>query len=617
MQKLIPTLLLSSLLGLLPSANAADAAKLSVKSPDGQITVTFSITDAGAPQYAVNYNCKPLILDSQLGIKLQGDADLVDGFSIAQTSTVYNDESWKPVTGERSVIRDHYNELTINLSQGKQPNLQIKFRAYDEGMAFCYRFAKQSGRFTITEELSQFRFTADHFCWDTKDPQEVYRRVPISQAGNNIERPLVVEINDSPIVALGEARLVDYARLRFKTTAANTFGIELGSEVQVEAPYDTPWRYVMIGDSPGELLENNDLLPNLNEPCAIKDTSWIKPGKVIRTELNTEAAKATIDWAKQMGAAHILIDAGWYGPENDTKSDATTVTIDPKRYSGPLDMQAVIDYGKQHGIGVILYVNRRALEQQLDELLPLYKKWGVSGIKFGFVHVGSQQWTKWVHDAVKKCADYQMIVDIHDDYRPTGWSRTYPNLLTQEGIHGNEEMPTAKDNVLLPFTRFLCGAADYTVCYYSSRIQTTRAHQLAASIVYYSPIQLLFWYDRPRNFKDADAHDLEVFKELVTVWDDTKVLHGEMEKFVSIARRSGDKWFVGTMNAAEPRKLEIPLSFLKPDVNYTANIKSDGHPDGSDPTKVVSTTQIITYKDILTADMAHNGGQAIILTPVK
>ncbi|MDP4643250.1 MAG: glycoside hydrolase family 97 N-terminal domain-containing protein, partial [Opitutales bacterium] len=241
MQKLIPTLLLSSLLGLLPSANAADAAKLSVKSPDGQITVTFSITDAGAPQYAVNYNCKPLILDSQLGIKLQGDADLVDGFSIAQTSTVYNDESWKPVTGERSVIRDHYNELTINLSQGKQPNLQIKFRAYDEGMAFCYRFAKQSGRFTITEELSQFRFTADHFCWDTKDPQEVYRRVPISQAGNNIERPLVVEINDSPIVALGEARLVDYARLRFKTAAANTFGIELGSEVKVESPYDTPW----------------------------------------------------------------------------------------------------------------------------------------------------------------------------------------------------------------------------------------------------------------------------------------------------------------------------------------------------------------------------------------
>ncbi len=617
MQKLIFTLRLIVSLGLLPAVNASGAHTHSVASPDGKTTVSFKTSDTGVPEYAVHYNGKPLILDSQLGLKLKGDADFTDGFTIAHASTKHYDNSWKPVTGERSVVRNHYNELLIDLNQRNQPSLQIIFRAYDEGVAFCYQFTEPSGRFEISEELSQFRFTDDHFCWDTKDPQATYRRVPISKAGKNIERPLVVEVNDSPFVALGEARLVDYARLRFKTTAANTFGIELGSTVKVESPYKTPWRYVMIGDTPGELLENNDLIPNLNDPCAIEETSWIKPGKVIRTELNTEHAKATIDWAKQMGAAHILIDAGWYGPENNMKSDATTVTIDPKRYSGPLDLPAVIDYGKQHGIGIILYVNRRALEQQLDELLPLYQKWGVAGIKFGFVQVGSQKWTKWVHDSVKKCADYQMIVDIHDDYRPTGWSRTYPNLLTQEGIHGNEEMPTAQDNVLLPFTRFLCGAADYTVCYYSSRIQTTRAHQLAASIVYYSPIQLLFWYDRPRHFKDADAHDLEVFKELVTVWDDTKVLHGEMGKFVSIARRTGDKWFVGTMNAGEPRELVIPLSFLQPGINYTANIKSDAHPDGSDPKKVVSNQQTVTSKSVLTAEMAHNGGQAIILTPVE
>lgn len=615
MQNSLTTLLLSSLLGLLSPVSAAE--KHAITSPDGKTTLTFNTTAAGAPQYAVHYNGEPLILNSRLGLKLQGKVDLADRFSIADSSNTHYDENWKPVTGERSLVRNRYNELTIDLSQGNQAKLQIKFRAYNEGIAFCYQFPEQNGRFTITEELSEFRFADDHYCWDTKDPQAVYRRVPISKAGNNIERPLVVEIGDSPIVALGEARLVDYARLRFKTTSANTFGIQLGGEVKVDAPYATPWRYVMIGDSPSELLENNDLLPNLNAPCAIEDTSWIKPGKVIRTELNTKSAKATIDWAKQMGAAHILIDAGWYGPENDTKSDATTVTIDPNRYSGPLDMQGVIHYGKQNGVGVILYVNRRALEQQLDELLPLYQKWGVSGIKFGFVQVGSQKWTKWVHDSVKKCADYQMIVDIHDDYRPTGWSRTYPNLLTQEGVHGNEEMPTAKDNVLLPFTRFLCGAADYTVCYYSSRIQTTRAHQLAASIVYYSPIQLLFWYDRARHFKDAEAHDLEIFKELVTVWDDTEVLHGEMGKFVSIARRSGDKWFIGTMNAGEPRTLEIPLHFLKPGVIYTANIKSDGQPDGSNPSSVVSTKQTVTSKSTLTANMAHNGGQAIILTPVK
>lgn len=594
---------------------ATEEARFKLASPNGEIALTVELSEQGAPSYAVSYKEKPLILNSRLGLKLKEGANLEEGFAIANASTSSRDDTWHPLTGERSKIRDHYNELVVDLSKDGKPSLQIRARAYDAGVAFCYAFPEAMAGFTITEELSQFRFTEDHFCWDTKDPQAVYQRVPISEAGRNIERPLVVEVGDSPFVALGEARLVDYARLRFNTPAANTFGIELGSEVVVESPYTTPWRYIMIGDTPGQLLENNDLIPNLNEPCAIKDTSWIKPGKVIRSELNTKVAKETIDWAVKMNASYVLLDAGWYGNEMDNKSDATTITVDPKRFSGPLDIKEVIAYGKKHEIGIILYVNRRALEKQLDELLPLYQEWGVAGIKFGFVNVGSQKWTKWVHDSVMKCADYKMIVDIHDDYRPTGWSRTYPNLLTQEGIHGNEEMPTPEDNVLLPFTRFLCGPADYTVCYYSSRIQTTRAHQLAASIVYFSPFQLIFWYDKPRQFKDEP--ELEIFKQLPTTWDDTKVLHGEMEKFVSIARRSGDKWFVGTMNAGEPRKLELSLDFLQPGVTYTANIKSDAHPDGSAPKQVANTTETVTHKSVLSADMAHNGGQAIILTPIE
>ncbi len=607
--------LLHPLFAIGASVATLSAAPLTVSSPDGHITVAFQLTDNGSPTYSVSYQGKPLILDSALGLKLKSGDDLAGGFTVSKSDTTSHASTWKPVTGERSVVRDHYNQLAVDLAQNDGNQLRITFRAYNEGAAFCYTVPQQENlnSFTISGELSRFQFAGDHFCWDTKDPQAVYRRVPISKAGGNIERPLVVEA--APFVALGEARLVDYARLRFNTPAANTFGITLGSDVTATAPYTTPWRYAMIGDTPGELLENNDLIPNLNDPCAIEDTSWIRPGKVIRSELNTKTAKQTIDWAKQMGAAHILLDAGWYGPENSEKSDATTVTIDPKRYSGELDLQAVIDYGKQNGIGTILYVNRRALERQLDDLLPLFQKWGVAGIKFGFVQVGSQKWTKWVHDSVKKCADYQMIVDIHDDYRPTGWSRTYPNLLTQEGIHGNEEMPTPENNVLLPFTRFLCGAADYTVCYYSPRIQSTRAHQLAASIVYYSPIQLLFWYDKPGHFKNEP--ELDVFKQLVTTWDDTTVLHGEMEKYVSIARRTGDKWFVGTMNAGEPRKLDIPLTFLKPGVEYTASIKSDAQPDGSNPKAVANTTQVVTSESVITADMAHNGGQAIILTPAQ
>jgi len=595
--------------------SSASAEETSVSSPNGKISARFSVTDKGAPQYSVSYDGSPVILDSQLGLKLKDGSSLAEGFTIASTSTDSHDETWKPFVGERSEVRDHYNELTVNLSRNDKPALQITFRAYNEGAAFCYTFPEEAGSFTITKELSEFQFAEDHFCWDTKDPQAVYRRVPISKAGDNIERPLVVEVGDSPFVALGEARLVDYARLRFTTPATNTFGIKLGSDVVAKAPYSTPWRTIMIGDTPGQLLENNDLIPNLNDPCAIEDTSWIKPGTVIRSELNTEVAKETIDWAVEMNASYVLLDAGWYGNEMDEKSDATTITVDPKRFSGPLDMQAVIDYGKKKDIGIVLYVNRRALEKQLDDLLPLFQKWGVAGIKFGFVNVGSQEWTKWVHESVKKCADHKMVVDIHDDYRPTGWSRTYPNLLTQEGIHGNEEMPTAKDNVLLPFTRFLCGAADYTVCYYNGRVQGTRAHQLAASIVYYSPFQLIFWYDKPSQFKNEE--ELDVFKEVATTWDDTKVLHGEMEKFVSIARRSGDKWFVGSMNAGEPRTLEIKLDFLEPGVEYTARVRSDAHPDGSDRTKVACDTRKVTSESVISADMAHNGGQAIILTPIK
>lgn len=184
--------------------------------------------------------------------------------------------------------------------------------------------------------------------------------------------------------------------------------------------------------------------------------------------LTTEGGKALVDFAVKRNLQYIHFDAGWYGFEYDKASDATTVTLDPRRNPkiDALNLKEVVAYAKQHGIGVMLYVNQRALQQQLDEILPLYKSWGISGIKFGFVQVGSQVWTKWMHEAVKKCADYGLMVDIHDEYRPTGFSRTYPNLMTQEGIRGNEEFPDATHNVTLPFTRFVAGAADYTICYY-------------------------------------------------------------------------------------------------------------------------------------------------------
>ena len=191
----------------------------------------------------------------------------------------------------------------------------------------------------------------------------------------------------------------------------------------------------------------------------------------------------------------------------------------------------------------MVYVNQRALVQQLDSLLPLYKKWGLKGIKFGFVQIGNQHWSTWLHDAVRKCAEYEMMVDIHDEYRPTGFSRTYPNLMTQEGIRGNEEMPDATHNTILPYTRFLAGAGDYTLCYFNSRVKNTKAHQLAMAAVYYSPLQFMFWYDNPAMYKGEE--ELEFWKAIPTVWDESRALDGEIGEYIVQARRSGKEWFVG------------------------------------------------------------------------
>jgi alpha-glucosidase len=431
-------------------------------------------------------------------------------------------------------------------------------------------------------------------------------------------------------VLLTEAEAVNYVRTRFVLDAGkpNTVTGAMYGDVDDIAPCHTPWRVIMAADKPGQLIENNDLLLNLNPPCEIENTWWIRPGKVMReVTLTTEGGKALVDFAVRRNLQYIHFDAGWYGPEGSKTSDATTVTVDPARGKpGTLNLKEVIEYARKRNVGVILYVNQRALYRQLDEILPLYANWGVAGIKFGFVQVGSQFWTAWMHEAVKKCAAYGLMVDIHDEYRPTGFSRTYPNLMTQEGIYGNEEFPDATTNVTLPFTRFTQGAADYTICYYRRKwdgstrpdtahgpvsarlLKTTSAHQLAMAVVYYSPLQYMYWYDKPSESQDEP--ELEFFDRVPTVWDDTKVLHGEPGRYITVARRSGNDWFVGTMTGNDGRKLNIPLDFLTEGKKYTAHIYCDD-PKSKIRTKVGIKTLTVTGKSVLEAVMSPSGGQAI------
>lgn len=596
--------------------DAQARAELEVASPDGQVQLTFATGADGDLEYRVRYRGAPVLAASQLGFLVDNGPPLARGFRIAAAERGQRDERWRPVAGERREIRDHCNTLLVQLVDDRTPPraLRLEFRAYDEGVALRYGFPGAAGdRIALTDELTEFRFAQDHACWPVYSAQGVYSRRRLAEVTKGCERPLTVDLGLGRWASVGEAALLDFARMRLQPSGQpNGLRADLAGPVTVQLPAVTPWRFVLLADSPGGLIEHNALVLNLNEPCAIADPSWIRPGTVLRDiSLTTVGAKACVDFAARMGMRYVEFDAGWYGHEYSDAADARAVDLDPKRSKGPLDLREVIRYGAQHDVGVILYVNRRAMEKQLDELLPLYEQWGVKGVKYGFVNVGPQRWTAWLHDAVRQAAAHHLVVDIHDEYRPTGASRTWPNLLTQEGVRGNEEMPTAEHNLILPFTRFLAGPADATFCWNDARMKTTRAHQLAASIAFHSPLQFLFWYDRPELIVDEPA--LEFWRRLPTSWTDTRVLEGAVGEFLTIARRSGETWYVGAMNGAAARQVDVALGFLEPGKVYDALVCTDARAaDGARALVHVERRQV-RASDRLRAEVFASGGCAVRL----
>lgn len=610
---------------------AVGATEVTMTSPDGRYTM--KVNDHDGLSYTLGFEGREVIASSQMG--LRWNEEWRKGVQIAQIAQTEQDTTWMPIYGERSHIRDCYRSWTLELSRKEsRQRMALEVRMYNEGVAFRYLF-RGGAYLKIEEEFTEFTMPRGTQAWHTERAQTLYRKMPLQGWESESERPLLLELPDKGgYVCLAEAQVVDYVRTKFRLSESKPECIVTSMYGPVEeiAPYQTPWRVILCANRPGEILEHNDLLLNLNPPCRIVDTSWIKPGKVMReVTLTTEGAKALVDFAVKRHLQYIHFDAGWYGWEYDKASDATTVTLDPRRnpQTDALNLPEVMAYAKMRGIGVILYVNQRALQQQLDELLPLYKSWGVAGLKFGFVQVGSQVWTKWMHEAVEKCARYGLMVDIHDEYRPTGFSRTYPNLMTQEGIRGNEEFPDATHNVTLPFTRFVAGAADYTICYYrqdfgrlnrtedaygvprSRTIQTTPAHQLALSVVYYSPLQYMYWYDKPSDSQDEP--ELKFFDDVYTTWDDTRVLQGAVGEHITVARRHGDEWFVGALTNNEARQVTINLDFLPQGVKFEAEIYTDGDSSGKTRTQVKVERKRVTASTRLTFDLMASGGVAIRL----
>ena len=602
-------------LAFLAALAAFAAPAQTLRSPDGSLALSLEpAPDAPAARltYSIQLRGKPLITASQLGLRLSPEPSLTGEVRVVKITPSAADSTWTPVCGERASIRDHYRQWNVDLNVGAPARrFQLVIRAYDQGVAFRYVVPTQPGLddFRVTEDLTEFRLPQDGPAFATYTAQGTYEKVPLSQIKPGCERPLVVETPGGPVVAFGEAALVDFARMKFQPVGEDQPGVRarLDGPATGKAPLVTPWRFMFWADTPAQLLERNDFILNLNEPNALDDVSWIRPGTVIRSGLTTEAGLACVDFAASNGLRFVLFDAGWYGPERDKTSDPTRVA-----HPGQLDLPAVIAHGKQRGIGVILYVNRIAAERQLDEMLPLYRQWGVAGVKFGFVRVGSQDATAWLHRAVRAAAAHQLMVDVHDEYRMTGYSRTYPHFMTAEGIGGDETHPAARDNVNLAFTRMLAGPADHTFCWMDNRIQNTLSHQLALPVVFFSPWQFLYWYDKPAAIKGAA---LGYWRNLPTTWDDTRVLDGKIGEFIVTARRSGEHWYVGVLNANQRRTLAVPLSFLPPGKTFQATLFTDGKPEGGGRTDVVKRTQSVTSATVLPLDCADNGGAALRIAP--
>ena len=610
-----------------------------VTSPGGNLA--FNMEQRGGKLlYNITYKGKAVVTGGQLGVSI--DNHLVESAMGIPTDTaalwtehlrltgidsLSVDMAWTPVYGENSRIRDRYRQCTYHFIKGgdegedsggynkrRQYLFDIVVRAYDEGIALRYHFPEASnGLFMhITDDLTSFAFApgakALHSAW-AQGPCSWVNLEPELWSEES-ERPLYVELENGLKVALAEAGLHDFVRGKLKLQRENVLQMAMYDSADIITPYDMPWRVVMVGEKAVDLINNKQLILNLNGSCRISDTSFIRPGKAFRSgQLDDRSIRASIDFAADFGIEYVELDAGWYGPEMKVSSSALEVAA-----NRDFSMPDLCSYAASKGVGIWVYVNQRALYNQIDSILPLYKKWGIKGLKFGFVQVGGQKWTDWLHRAVEKCAAYGLMVDIHDEYRPTGWSRTYPNLMTQEGVRGNEEMPDAWSNTVLPFTRYVAGPADYTLCYFNTRVKNTKAHQLAMAVVYYSPLQFLFWYDKPDAYR-GEA-ELDFWKHCPTVWDESIALDGAPGEYIVQARRSGTDWYVGVMNGTEGRDIVLDTSaFTEKGKKYKVEIYTDD-PSLKTRTNVRSTVKTVKGGKPMKLSLLPSGGAALRFVPI-
>lgn len=641
---------------------AADMAR--VTSPDGRIAVVFSLK-RGAPHYRIDFEEKPVILPSALGFTFRNKSPLVDDFVVESAGTSSFDETWHPVWGQRSEIRNKYNELRVILREERSGGreMAVVFRVYDDGVGFRYEIPRQRDieDFEIMSEKTQFTFAGDHSVWyipaDLDSYEHLYRNEPLSEV-KAVATPVTMETGDGLYLSVHEAALIDYPEMTLSAVWGRDHMLESnlapwpdGVRVKGMTPLATPWRTIQIAESPGGLIESS-LILNLNEPCVIEDTSWIKPMKYIGIwwgmhigrysfhigpdhGATSENARRYIDFAGAHGIRGVLIEGWNTGWDRWGQKDAYSYTGSYPDF----DLEEVTRYAREKGVVIIGHHETGgdvpSYEEQLEAAFDLYKRVGITAIKTGYAgkifprghcHHG-QHMVRHYRMVVEKAAEYGFMLDVHEPIKPTGISRTYPNMMTREGVRGTEYNAWSEGNppeheTILAFTRMLAGPLDYTPvvfdCLYDeyrpeNRVRTTLAKQLALFIVLYSPVQMAA--DLIENYEGHPA--FEFIEEAPVDWDDTMVLNGKIGDYVTIARRKGDSYYIGSITDEEAREFGVELSFLKPGGEYTAKIYADA-PDSdweTNPHAYAILKRSVNSNTVLRLKLAPGGGQAISIVP--
>lgn len=600
-------------------------------SPDGKIVLSV-LQDNRGLGYQVTYENNEIIGKSLLGLIVNNNISLCANLVISEDTRYTKIENVSLLYGEKREFDITFNVWSISFIHTSGINLNIEFRVSNEGVALKYSFPEQSKTINFVEELTQFKVSKSLTTYTESGYESGYTKTTVERSYSSLLPLTLIENNYSLVI--NEAGNRNYPRCNLNHLGNGTLQTTYsGGSTSVKPPYSVPWRYILIGDSPTDLIKKKHLLYALVEDTDLTDVTWIKPGKVFRNlKLDTEGSYKAINFASEMGFSYVLLDAGWYGMGYGIPNESNPKS-DPRIPISGLNLQSVIDYANQKDIGIILYINKVAwYNYSVDEILNLYYSWGVKGIKMGFMDGLSASGIEFVYSVIEKAAERQMIVNVHDNMRMTGMERYYPNLMTMEGIRGNEYKDNTGDHTtLLPFTRFLSGAADYTFCYKGypedyplmTKLKTTKAHQLAIATIFYSPIQHIFWSGVPELF--TKKIEIEYFKWLPTAWDDFCVLNASPGEYFSIAKKKGEEWFVAAITNSQKRDISIPLHFLETNKSFNVIFYKDDNNNSiirevwNADAKTTKNTYLFQNKvdknDELVLNLKANGGAVFILTP--